>query len=131
MPRPWHSGFYQSSKPGLAYKKADALVRRLFLSPGTYRFKILRNLFNLNHELVYDQSGKRFSAAAAKSYPVGDAGGFIAQTPPMPATAFTTRYKMDVLAAIPTASAMQQSGLVLHEVIGILWYRLTPAPQQI
>ena len=47
------------------------------------------------------------------------------------ATAFTTRHKTDVLAAIPTVGALQQSGLVLHEIIGILWYRLTPAPEQI
>ncbi len=44
------------------------------------------------------------------------------------ATAFTTRYKTDLFAFIPTAGALQKSQLFLHEVIGMLWYRLSPAP---
>lgn len=39
-------------------------------------------------------------------------------------TAFTTRYQNDLLALIPSASALQDSQIYLHEVIGILWYRL-------
>ncbi|MEO6824574.1 MAG: YdcF family protein [Nitrosospira sp.] len=46
------------------------------------------------------------------------------------ATAFTTRYKMDVFAFLPTAGALQKSQLFLHEVIGMLWYRLSPAPDR-
>lgn len=42
------------------------------------------------------------------------------------ATAFTTRYKMDLFAFLPTAGALQKSQLFLHEVIGMLWYRLSP-----
>lgn len=44
------------------------------------------------------------------------------------ATTFTTRYTTDLFAFIPTAGALQKSRLFLHEVIGLLWYRLTPAP---
>lgn len=44
------------------------------------------------------------------------------------ATAFTTRYKTDLFAFIPTAGALQKSNWFFHEVIGILWYRLMPAP---
>lgn len=44
------------------------------------------------------------------------------------ATAYTTRYKTDVYAFIPTADALQKSNWFLHEIIGILWYRLMPAP---
>ncbi len=44
------------------------------------------------------------------------------------ATAFTTRYKTDLFAFIPTAGALQKSQLFLHEVIGMLWYRMSPAP---
>jgi uncharacterized SAM-binding protein YcdF (DUF218 family) len=43
------------------------------------------------------------------------------------ATAYTTRYKTDIFAFIPTASALQRSCLFFHEVIGMLWYRLMPA----
>lgn len=46
------------------------------------------------------------------------------------ATAFTTRYKMDLFAFIPTAGALQKSNWFFHEVIGMLWYRLMPAPGQ-
>ncbi|MEO7559605.1 MAG: YdcF family protein [Nitrosospira sp.] len=43
------------------------------------------------------------------------------------ATAFTTRYKTDLFAFIPTAGALQKSNWFFHEVIGMLWYRLMPA----
>src|SRR5687768_10142763 len=43
------------------------------------------------------------------------------------ATAYTTRYKTDIFAFMPTASALQRSSLFFHEVIGMLWYRLMPA----
>jgi len=46
------------------------------------------------------------------------------------ATAFTTRYRTDALAFIPTAGALQQSGLFMHEMIGMRWYRLFPTPDQ-
>ncbi len=42
------------------------------------------------------------------------------------ATAYTTRYKTDIFAFIPTAGALQRSSLFFHEVIGMLWYRLMP-----
>ncbi|MFB3080551.1 MAG: YdcF family protein, partial [Nitrosomonadaceae bacterium] len=45
-------------------------------------------------------------------------------------TAYTTRYKTDLLAFIPTAEALLKSRLFLHEIIGMLWYWLTPAPSQ-
>lgn len=52
------------------------------------------------------------------------------QVTPAP-TAFTTRYRTDGLAYLPTASALQQSRIFIHEVIGMLWYRLLPAPNKI
>jgi uncharacterized SAM-binding protein YcdF (DUF218 family) len=38
------------------------------------------------------------------------------------ATAYTTRYKTDLLAFIPNASALLKSSLFFHEVIGTVWY---------
>ena len=52
------------------------------------------------------------------------------QVTPAP-TAFTTRYRTDGLAYLPTASALQQSRIFIHEIIGMLWYRLLPAPNKI
>ncbi|MDQ3185924.1 MAG: YdcF family protein [Pseudomonadota bacterium] len=46
------------------------------------------------------------------------------------ATAYTTRYRTDVFAFIPTAAALQKSRLFLHEVIGMLWYRLSSVLHQ-
>jgi len=39
-------------------------------------------------------------------------------------TAFTTRYQNDLLALMPNANALRDSQIYLHEVIGMLWYRL-------
>jgi uncharacterized SAM-binding protein YcdF (DUF218 family) len=44
------------------------------------------------------------------------------------ATGYTRRYKTDLLTFIPNAGALLKSSLFFHEVIGMLWYRLTPAP---
>jgi uncharacterized SAM-binding protein YcdF (DUF218 family) len=44
------------------------------------------------------------------------------------ATGYTTRPKKDIFVLIPSAGALQKSYLFFHELIGMLWYRLTPAP---
>lgn len=42
-------------------------------------------------------------------------------------TAFTTRFRTDVLTFVPTASALEKSRLFMHEIIGMMWYWLTRA----
>lgn len=39
-------------------------------------------------------------------------------------TAFTTRYQTDLLSFIPRAEALRDSKIFVHEIIGLLWYRL-------
>lgn len=39
-------------------------------------------------------------------------------------TAFTSRYKTSLLSFIPDAGSLEGSRIVMHELIGILWYRL-------
>ncbi|HYR05106.1 MAG TPA: YdcF family protein [Gallionella sp.] len=39
-------------------------------------------------------------------------------------TAFTTRYRIDLLAFLPSAESLRDSKIFLHEVIGLLWYRV-------
>jgi uncharacterized SAM-binding protein YcdF (DUF218 family) len=39
-------------------------------------------------------------------------------------TAFTTRYQTDLLTFLPQATAMLDSKIFVHEVIGLLWYRV-------
>jgi uncharacterized SAM-binding protein YcdF (DUF218 family) len=41
------------------------------------------------------------------------------------ATGYTTRYRTDIFVLIPSAGALQKSYLFFHELIGMLWYRLT------
>ena len=42
-------------------------------------------------------------------------------------TAYMTRRKVSLFSFLPSASALLKSRLFIHEVIGILWYRLIPA----
>ena len=39
-------------------------------------------------------------------------------------TAFTTRYRTDLLTFLPNASALYDSEIFVHEIIGMLWYKL-------
>ena len=39
-------------------------------------------------------------------------------------TAFTTRYQTDLLAFLPRAESLRDSKIFVHEVIGLLWYRV-------
>lgn len=39
-------------------------------------------------------------------------------------TAFTTRYRIDLLTFLPRAESLQDSKIFIHEVIGLLWYRV-------
>lgn len=39
-------------------------------------------------------------------------------------TAYSTRYRTDLLAFIPNATALRDSRIFTHEMIGMLWYRL-------
>lgn len=38
-------------------------------------------------------------------------------------TAFTTRYRTDLLAFIPHAGALRNSSIFVHEAIGLIWYQ--------
>lgn len=39
-------------------------------------------------------------------------------------TAYTTRYRIDLLAFVPNAYALNESRIFMHELLGGLWYRL-------
>lgn len=39
-------------------------------------------------------------------------------------TAYTTSYRADLLALLPSADALRNSRIFMHEMIGLLWYRL-------
>ena len=39
-------------------------------------------------------------------------------------TNFTTRYQTDLLSFLPRATGLRDSSIFMHEIIGLLWYRL-------
>jgi len=39
-------------------------------------------------------------------------------------TAFTTRYRTDLLTFLPHAESLRDSKIFIHEIIGLLWYRV-------
>ena len=39
-------------------------------------------------------------------------------------TAFTTRYRTDLFAFLPSAGSLHDSRIFIHEIIGLLWYRV-------
>jgi len=39
-------------------------------------------------------------------------------------TAFTTRYRTDLLTFLPRSESLEDSKIFMHEIIGLLWYRL-------
>ena len=49
------------------------------------------------------------------------AAGFEVVTAP---TAYTTRYNTNILSFIPSANALENTHIAMHELIGMLWYRL-------
>lgn len=42
-------------------------------------------------------------------------------------TAFTTRHRLDILAFLPRAEALRDCKIFVHEIIGLLWYRVRSA----
>lgn len=39
-------------------------------------------------------------------------------------TAFTTRYRTDLLSLLPSADALHDSRIFMHEILGLLWYKM-------
>jgi uncharacterized SAM-binding protein YcdF (DUF218 family) len=81
-----------------------------------YSYKILqqagiKHIYLVTHAWHMPRSAMVFQAA-----------GFIVTPAPL---AFTTRYKTDLLSFIPNAESLNDSRIFMHELIGLVWYRLT------
>lgn len=79
-----------------------------------------------SHELLQQASIRRIYLVThawhmSRSILAFRAAGF--DVVPAP-TAFTTRYQTDLLSFIPRAEALRNSKFFVHELIGLLWYRL-------
>jgi uncharacterized SAM-binding protein YcdF (DUF218 family) len=85
------------------------------LESARYSYRVLRNsgvkrIYLVTHAWHMPRAAKVFKSA-----------GFEVIAAP---TAYTTRYNIDLLAFIPSANALRDNQIYLHEIIGILWYRL-------
>jgi uncharacterized SAM-binding protein YcdF (DUF218 family) len=85
------------------------------LTSANYSYPILRDsgikrIYLVTHAWHMPRSVLAFEAAGFEVIPAP--------------TAFTTRHQTDLLAFTPSANALRDSQIFLHEVIGILWYRL-------
>ncbi len=74
----------------------------------------IRHIALVTHAWHMPRAMREFAQAGFKVTPAG--------------TAYTTRRKTDAFSFIPTAAALQKSSYFFHEVIGIAWYWLMPAP---
>lgn len=88
------------------------------LENARYSYQILqkagiRNIYLITHAWHMPRSAEIFRRA-----------GFDVTEAP---TAFTTRYRTDLLAFVPSAEALRDSRIFVHEVIGLLWYQLKSA----
>lgn len=85
------------------------------LENARYSYQVLqkagiKRIYLVTHAWHMPRSVKMFQAA-----------GF--EVVPAP-TAFTTRYQTDLLTFIPNAESLHHSSIFMHELIGLLWYRL-------
>jgi uncharacterized SAM-binding protein YcdF (DUF218 family) len=70
----------------------------------------IKRIYLITHAWHMPRSIQAFEAAGFEVIPA--------------ATAYTTRYHTNLLAFLPSAGSLQDSQIFLHEVIGMLWYRL-------
>ncbi len=85
------------------------------LESARYSFRILqksgiKRIYLVTHAWHMPRAIRVFQAAGFEVLPAP--------------TAYTTRYKNDLMTFIPNADALAGSRIYLHEIIGILWYRL-------
>ncbi len=89
---------------------SDNTLENARLSMQVLKQDGIRRIYLVTHAWHMPRAVQAFQAA-----------GF--QVVPAP-TAYTTRYRIDLLAFIPSASALLDSRIFLHELIGMFWYRL-------
>jgi uncharacterized SAM-binding protein YcdF (DUF218 family) len=117
------------------------------LSEGQQMKQVLEQEFNVPVQWVEGESGNTLENARL-SYPILKTAGITRiylvthawhmprslaafqnagfQVVPAP-TSYNTRYQTDLLTFIPNASALGNSSLFMHEIIGMGWYRLKSA----
>ena len=70
----------------------------------------IKRIYLVTHAWHMQRSAKAFQSAGFEVIPAP--------------TAYTTRFQINAITFMPSADALQQSRIFLHETIGILWYRL-------
>lgn len=91
-------------------READNTFENAFLSREMLKQAGIKRVYLVTHAWHMARAVRAFRAVGL-------------QVVPAP-TAYTTRYRIDLLAFIPTAKALRDSRIFLHELVGILWYQL-------
>jgi uncharacterized SAM-binding protein YcdF (DUF218 family) len=90
--------------------ESDNTLQSAQMSYTTLKSAGIKRIYLVTHAWHTPRSVRSFQSA-----------GF--EVVPAP-TAFTTRYQTDLLAFVPNAQALRDSRIFMHEIIGLLWYRL-------
>lgn len=90
--------------------ESDNTLQSAQMSYTALKSSGIKRIYLVTHAWHMPRSVRTFQAA-----------GF--EVVPAP-TAFTTRYRTDLLAFVPNAHALRDSRIFMHEMIGMLWYRL-------
>lgn len=90
--------------------ESDNTLQNAQLSYAMLRPQGIKRIYLVTHAWHMPRSVQAFQATGLQIIPAP--------------TAFTTRYQTDLLTFIPSASALRDSRIFFHELIGMLWYRL-------
>lgn len=90
--------------------RSDNTLENARYSFSTLQKTDIRKIYLVTHAWHMPRSAETFRRA----------GFEVVEAP----TAFTTRYRFDILTFLPSAAALHDSKIFVHEVIGLLWYRI-------
>jgi uncharacterized SAM-binding protein YcdF (DUF218 family) len=89
---------------------SDNTLENARLSREILRKEGISRIYLVTHAWHMPRAVQVFQSAGFQVYPAP--------------TAYTTRYQLDLLAFVPSATALRDSRIFMHEMIGQLWYRL-------
>lgn len=89
---------------------SDNTLQSAQMSYATIKSAGIKRIYLVTHAWHMPRSASTFQAAGFEVIPAS--------------TAYTTRYHTDLLAFVPNAYALCDSRIFMHEMIGMLWYRL-------
>ena len=90
--------------------ESDNTLENARLSYPILKAAGIKRIYLITHAWHMPRSARAFQSAGFEVVPA--------------ATAYTTSYQTNLISFIPSAGALDSSRIVMHEMIGMLWYRL-------